>query len=209
MLKSNSPQNSMGIFSNTDAPLANPVAFAEDANASATAKPEADCAFVQANLPVYLDAELAPRPHNAVANHLDDCPACMNLVKEAERVDEFLRGEWSREASLPSACEVQIALDSIMDALPPQPEATPRPRVPHSNIGWVRFSAGVAGVVLFLGLLWSSYQVGYSHGVSHAHPNSTSGSENDTLHPQPTSAPSEIPTPSPPPPNSKSHLKLI
>lgn len=200
MLNPNSQQNKQGVAI-TDTPDTN-------AHATAVANPEVDCLFVQANVAAYVDAELAPRPYNAVASHLHNCPQCMNLVNEASRVDEFLRGEWSREASLPSPCEVQIALDAIMDALPPQAETEPHPRYPHSNMAWVRFSTGIAGAVLFLGLLWSSYQVGYAHGVSHALSNSSPSSENDSIHPQPTSNPAELPPPSPPP-NSKSHLKLI
>ena len=69
MLNPNPQQNSLGI-SPQDTPLANVHPAQGDANATAVADAAVDCAFVEANLAAYLDAELAPRPHKIGRAHV-------------------------------------------------------------------------------------------------------------------------------------------
>lgn len=175
---------------------------------------DAECAFAQANLSAYLDSELVPHDHNRIANHLADCPKCAATLKEYVAVDELIQGEWSLEASLPSHCEMQIALDAIMDALPTSPELPVTKRTAHTPLSWVRFSTSVAGLVLVMGLLWSSYQVGYANGISHGRSQSNPPTDSNPLLPQPTSNFSSNPTlqakpPTPLPNRTKSSLRTI
>jgi hypothetical protein len=183
-------------------------------SADARASHDAECAFAQANLSAYLDSEVAPHDHNRIANHLADCPKCAATLKEYVAVDELIEGEWSLEASLPSPCEMQIALDSIMDALPASSEPPVTKRTAHTSLSWVRFSTSVTGLILIMGLLWSSYQFGYANGVSHGRSQSNPPADSNPLLPQPTSNLSSNPIlqtkpPNPLPSHTKSSLKTI
>jgi hypothetical protein len=58
-----------------------------------------------------------------------------------------------------------------MAALPPVPgeQTAFAPKRVHSRARWMRFSTGLAGVVAFLAMLWSSYRIGYAHGRMSLH----------------------------------------
>ena len=79
----------------------------------------------------------------------------------------MIQREW-RDAPLPSASEMRFALDSIMDALPPVPNAPPvfAPRRIHARFRWMRFATGIASIIALLGLLWSTYRFGFTQGRS-------------------------------------------
>ena len=184
------------------------------ASSDARESHDAECAFAQENLSAYLDSEMAAHDHNRIANHLVDCPKCAATLKECASVDELIQREWSLEASLPSPCEMQIALDSIMDALPASPELPVTRRTAHTSLSWVRFSTSVVGLVLIMGLLWSSYQVGYANGISHGRSQSNPPTDSNPPLPQSTSNLFSNPVlqakpPSPLPKHTKSSLKTI
>ena len=118
-------------------------------------------------LSAYLDGELDSDSQAEVANHLNNCPQCADAFDALLATDRMIQREW-RDAPLPSASEMRFALDSIMDALPPLPVAPPAfaPRRIHAKARWMRFATGIAGVIALLGLLWSSYRLGFAQGRS-------------------------------------------
>ena len=118
-------------------------------------------------LSAYLDGELDSDSRAEVANHLNSCPQCADAFDALLATDRMIQREW-RDAPLPSASETRFALDAILDALPPLPDAPPvfAPRRIHAKARWMRFATGVAGVIALLGLLWSSYRLGFTQGRS-------------------------------------------
>ncbi len=144
-----------------------PAASLWQANDDAFASlPAVSCDYVAENVSGYVDAELNPQAIQQIANHLNNCPNCAKIVAEVERVGLVLEREWSDNAPLPSSLEVEFALDSIMDALPPIYEPSRSSKhgdTPHVT-RWVRFTTGFVGGALFVTSLWSSYQVGFWQG---------------------------------------------
>ncbi|GDX40924.1 hypothetical protein LBMAG21_12160 [Armatimonadota bacterium] len=128
--------------------------------------PAVACDYVAENTSSYLDAELDLRAMEQIANHLNNCSNCAKTVAGVESVGLVLEREWSDIAPLPSSLEIEFALDSIMDALPPLHERTHDAKhadTSHST-RWVRFTTGIVGGALFVASLWSSYQVGFWQG---------------------------------------------
>ncbi len=116
-------------------------------------------------LSAYLDGELDSDSQAEVADHLNNCPQCADAFDALLATDRMIQREW-RDAPLPSASEMRFALDSLMDALPPLPAAAPEfaPRRVHARVRWMRFATGIASVIALLGLLWSSYRLGFTQG---------------------------------------------
>lgn len=124
------------------------------------------CAIVLANLPGYMDEDLDMNQRRYIENHLSDCPTCAAELDALRSTDSRLQREWCESAPLPSSSEYKHAIDSIMAALPPAPAraAAFAPKRVHAKARWIRFSTGFAGLMAFLGLLWSSYYLGYVNG---------------------------------------------
>ena len=118
-------------------------------------------------LSAYLDGELDSDSQAEVANHLNNCPQCADAFDALLATDRMIQREW-RDAPLPSASEMRFALDSIMGALPPLPDAPPvfAPRRMHARFRWMRFATGIASIIALLGLLWSTYRFGFAQGRS-------------------------------------------
>ena len=128
------------------------------------------CDYVAENASSYVDAELNPLAIQQIANHLNHCPNCAKMVADVERVGLVLEREWCDSALLPSSLEVEFALDSILDALPPVHESNLESKhtgIPHVT-RWVRFTTGVVGGAIFVTSLWSSYQIGFWQGRASA-----------------------------------------
>jgi anti-sigma factor RsiW len=125
-----------------------------------------DCTRTAANLAAYLDEELDMNQRRAVESHLNLCAACASTLDALRRTDTFIQREWRDTAPLPSSSEQKRAIDSIMAALPPVPAAPAAfaPKRVHARTRWIRFSTGLTGLIALLGLLWSSYRLGYEHG---------------------------------------------
>ncbi|HZO90632.1 MAG TPA: zf-HC2 domain-containing protein [Chthonomonadaceae bacterium] len=141
------------------------------------------CRLVQANLSAYQDNELDPDQRQKIEAHLAKCPECAAGLEALQRVDSLLEREWRECAPLPSSLEHKNPLDNIMAALPPTPAETPTfaPKRVHSRGRWMRFSTGLAGIIAFFSLLWSSYRLGYAHGrmsVAAASPSPTQYTNN-------------------------------
>ena len=120
-----------------------------------------------AYLSALLDGELDRDTRNRVETHLDNCPHCAANFDAMLAADSLIQREWRDNAPLPSSSEIRIAVDSIMDALPPVPAVTTvfAPKRVHARARWIRFATGIAGVMaLLMGLLWSSYKFGYEQG---------------------------------------------
>lgn len=124
------------------------------------------CKLVVANLSAYLDSELDPEQSEIIAAHLNQCAHCATEYDALQTINRTIQREWRDNAPLPSSSEMQRSIDAIMDALPLVPEApkTFAPKRRHDRTRWMRFSTGLAGFILFLGLMWSSYQLGYVQG---------------------------------------------
>lgn len=123
------------------------------------------CRLVAVHLAAYLDSELDPDQMDLVTEHLDACGSCRDKMEAIETTDEMILREWRDSAPLPSSSQFRSAVDSIMDALPPAPDVPVQfaPKRVHSRARWIRFAAGMSGVLLIGVLLWSSYQLGYTH----------------------------------------------
>jgi anti-sigma factor RsiW len=124
------------------------------------------CEFVSVNLSAYQDGELDPDSLKLIVSHLAHCPNCADAFDALQMVDETLEREWRDSAPLPSSSQFAHSIDSIMDALPNEPAATPAfaPKRIHARVRWTRFATGVAGLFAFGSLLWSSYRLGYEQG---------------------------------------------
>ncbi len=135
---------------------------------------EDGCRLVGLNLPAYQDDALDPDTRNAVEAHLGHCVRCASNLEALRKTDEAIQREWRESAPLPSSLEVHVAMDAIMDALPPAPVETVEfaPKRVHARNRWTRFATGLASILTFGSLMWSSYRLGYADGrLSH-----TSGS---------------------------------
>lgn len=126
------------------------------------------CNLVFVNLAAYQDQELDPDQLAVVEAHLNRCPRCMARLTTLQELDAQIEREWRESAPLPSSSQFKNSIDAIMAALPEEPVAAPeytQKRV-HARARWMRFSTGMAGVVAFVSMLWSSYCLGYAHGRS-------------------------------------------
>ena len=124
------------------------------------------CDFVTTNLSAYLDGELDSAQTRLVGSHLGKCPRCSEILESLSDVDETIQREWRDSAPLPSSFRFEQAVDDIMAALPSVPVeavAFAAHRV-HARARWMRFATGVAGLVVILTSLWSSYWLGYTNG---------------------------------------------
>jgi anti-sigma factor RsiW len=132
------------------------------------------CLAISANLSALQDNELNPEQRSFVENHLATCGECAAIHQAMQRTDSLIQREWRENASLPLPSERRRAIDSIMDALPLAPETLPvfTPKRVHAKARWMRFAMGVAGTLMALGLLASSYLLGYTNGRRHALPGS-------------------------------------
>ncbi|HLJ57020.1 MAG TPA: zf-HC2 domain-containing protein [Chthonomonadaceae bacterium] len=124
------------------------------------------CRLVVVNLSAYLDSELDPDQAQLVADHLNSCPRCADLLDAMEGTDEDIVREWRDSAPLPSSSQFRNGVDAIMGALPPAAAAAEpfAPRRVHSRTRWMRFATGLSGVIVAGGMLWSSYRLGYVQG---------------------------------------------
>jgi hypothetical protein len=129
------------------------------------------CRLVMANLSAYLDNELDPDQERVIEGHLSQCAECASNLVALQTTDRLLQREWRDSSPLPSSLHFKQSVDAIMASLPPVPgeqTAFASKRV-HSRARWMRFSTGLAGVVAFLAMLWSSYRIGYAHGRMSLH----------------------------------------
>ncbi|HLK55399.1 MAG TPA: zf-HC2 domain-containing protein [Chthonomonadaceae bacterium] len=147
------------------------------------------CRLVAVSLSAYLDGELDEDQQQVVETHLDRCPKCVASLAALETTDTLIEREWRDNAPLPSSSEVKNSIDSIMAALPPAPAATPEfaPKRVHAKARWIRFSTGIAGVIAFMSLLWSSYRLGYANGRTSAQPSFMPSPVYENPMPRPTS----------------------
>ena len=130
-------------------------------------EPEA-CKLVSVNLSAYLDNELDADQAQLVTNHLDDCADCAALLHIMEDADIQTQREWREDTPLPSSSQFKHSIDSIMGALPPESSERESfaPKRVHSRIRWIRLATGLSGILLAVGMLWSSYTIGYARGRS-------------------------------------------
>ena len=129
------------------------------------------CRLVELNLSAYQDDELDPEMRGIIDAHLTYCSQCAANLDALSINDESVQREWRESAPLPSSLEVRVAIDAIMDALPPAAEVTPEfaPKRVHARNRWIRFTTGLASILTFGSLMWSSYRMGYADGrLSHA-----------------------------------------
>lgn len=178
----NQPENRTGDRMANNAPsLPAPSYLSDSVSGPAFPKPGANPAFPETGvktgnggcrrgietLCAYLDGELDSDSQAEVADHLNNCPQCADAFDALLATDRMIQREW-RDAPLPSASEIRFALDSIMDALPPLPDAPPvfAPRRVHARFRWMRFATGIASIIALLGLLWSTYRFGFAQGRS-------------------------------------------
>jgi len=128
-------------------------------------EPEA-CRLVLVNLSAYQDNELDPDQADLITQHLDNCADCGALLDSMQMADEEIVREWREGTPLPSSLQFKQSIDSIMDALPPAPATveTFAPKRVHARTRWIRFATGLSGLIAAVGLLWSSYELGYVHG---------------------------------------------
>lgn len=176
-------------YTKDDAKDGNPLYFAEG-NPSAFAvvpptpnsgddwedRDRESCRLVSVSLSAYLDGELDPEQTQLINKHLNQCADCAAMLQAMEETDEIIEREWREGAPLPSSSQFRHSIDDIMDALPTAQAETPvfAPKRVHSRTRWMRFATGMSGVILFGGMLWSSYRLGYSQG------------RQSTLNPSPT-----------------------
>ena len=146
------------------------------------------CRLVAVNLSAYLDGELDVDQEQVVEAHLDHCPKCQASFDALETTDTLIEREWRDNAPLPSSSEVKSSIDSIMAALPPAPAATLEfaPKRVHAKARWMRFSTGLAGIIAFISLLWSSYRLGYVNGRISTQPAYMPSPSYENPLPQPT-----------------------
>jgi predicted anti-sigma-YlaC factor YlaD len=124
------------------------------------------CRMVSANLPAYLDQELSPAQQNLAEAHLASCGDCAAVYHAMKRTDSAIQREWREEASLPSSSERRRSIDAIMASLPAAPETRLEftPKRVHEKARWMRFATGTVGAMMAVGLLLSSYMLGYANG---------------------------------------------
>ena len=124
------------------------------------------CKLVTVNLSAYMDDELDLDQVRVIEAHLYQCPDCVANLKAMEEADSILEREWRDRSPLPSSSQVRRSIDNIMDALPPVPAkpAVFAPKRVHARMRWMRFAAGMTGMVAFGSLLWGSYELGYTRG---------------------------------------------
>lgn len=126
------------------------------------------CRLVLVNLSAFLDDELDADQQVVIERHLVQCSACSAHLADMEETDGYLEREWRDNAPLPSSSQFKHSIDSIMDAIPQTPakQAEFMSKRVHSKTRWMRFATGMTGAVVFGGMLWGSYQVGYENGRS-------------------------------------------
>ncbi len=124
------------------------------------------CKLVMTHLAAYQDNELDSDQRYVIEAHLGKCPECAAGLEALRTTDALIEREWRECAPLPSSLRFKQSVDSIMAALPPVPVAPTAfaPKRVHSRLRWMRISAGLASVVAFFSLLWSSYRLGYEQG---------------------------------------------
>jgi anti-sigma factor RsiW len=100
------------------------------------------CTYAQASLSAYADNELNSSQRRWVASHLANCAKCAEMLNTLQLAEEHLQREWRDDSLLPSSLERAVAIDRIMDALPPAPETEPHfaPKRIHARARWTRFS---------------------------------------------------------------------
>jgi hypothetical protein len=152
------------------------------------------CKLVMTHLAAYQDNELDPDQCRVIEAHLGKCPECAAGLEALQTTDMLIEREWRESAPLPSSLRLKQSVDSIMTALPPAPVAPTAfaPKRVHSRGRWMRFSAGMASLIAFVSLLWSSYRLGYEHGRMSLNP-STSPAPARTPRPHFSSSPRLIP----------------
>lgn len=125
------------------------------------------CARIQMQLSDYADDELDTPQQRFVESHLSNCPKCAAMLNAIFETDDVLLREWRDDSPLPSSLDRNRALDNIMDALPPLPVSQPvfSPKRIHARARWMRFSTGIAGCIALFAMLYSSYRLGYEHGL--------------------------------------------
>jgi len=119
------------------------------------------CDLVVSNLSAYQDNELDPDQARVVEAHLHKCEFCASVYAAIRTTDTMVEREWRDGLPLPSALETTVAIDAIMDALPPVPAPRFEPKRVHARTRWMRFATGIFG---FSGMLLSSYALGFSNG---------------------------------------------
>jgi hypothetical protein len=124
------------------------------------------CDLVVANLSAYQDDELDPDQERVIEAHLHKCDYCSSVFAAIQTTDMLVEREWRDGSPLPSSLEINVAVDAIMDALPPVPAPTPRfePKRVHARTRWMRFATGITGIFGLSGMLLSSYALGFAHG---------------------------------------------
>ena len=124
------------------------------------------CDVIAAKLSAYQDGELDVEETHKVSLHLGDCVRCGTILASIQDMDLHLEREWRDTAPLPFSLRFEQSIDSVMRSLPSLPArdiAFAQRRV-HARTRWMRFAAGMAGMLLIIASLWSSYQIGYDHG---------------------------------------------
>ena len=141
------------------------------------------CATIQAQLSNYADDELNDPQRRGVESHLSGCPKCAAMLNAIFETDDLLLREWRDDSPLPSSFDRHRAIDNIMDALPPLPETQPvfAPKRTHARARWMRFSTGIAGCLALFAMLYSSYRLGYEHGLKRPPSFSTSSASHTPL----------------------------
>jgi hypothetical protein len=124
------------------------------------------CDLVVANLSAFQDGELDPDQQRVIEAHLHKCDYCASVFAAIKTTDMALEREWREGAPLPSSLEVKVAIDSIMEALPPVPAPAPQfePKRVHARTRWMRFATGMTGGFALVGMLMSSYAIGFANG---------------------------------------------
>jgi|SRR5579871_2581738 len=122
------------------------------------------CDLVVANLSAYQDDELDPDQKRVIEAHLHKCDYCASVFEAIKTTDMLVEREWREGSPLPSSLEIDVAIDAIMDALPPMPAPRFEPKRVHARTRWMRFATGITGLFGFSGMLLSSYALGFANG---------------------------------------------
>lgn len=122
------------------------------------------CDLVIANLSSYQDNELDPDQKRVIEAHLHKCDYCASVFEAIKTTDMLVEREWRDGSPLPSSLEIDVAIDAIMDALPPVPAPRFEPKRVHARTRWMRFATGITGIFGFSGMLLSSYALGFANG---------------------------------------------
>ena len=123
------------------------------------------CEFVSVNLSAYQDGELDPDSLKLIVSHLAHCTNCADAFDALQEIDETLEREWRDSAPLPSSSQFARSIDSIMDALPNEPAATPvfaaslNAQTPPSPPFRSQFSRSVVSLFPRITLLCSRFSV--------------------------------------------------